>query len=302
VAQATSGSPIERLIADLQSSESVRRDAAVARLRVLGARALPRLSSFIESSESSRARALALSALDGIADPRATRIALTALASSDIEVVVAALGVLRSWVTQETGTDLLETITALAVDTTRDARIRVAAVEALSDLPERLVQPIRAQAPPPESGGPSLDDPVSAREWVEAHGHQATLSTLHDVITAFREREGASDTPRTRTEWLKARGAAHGVLAERDSRLALYDAKETISAARGPLPRGFLDAMSKTGDPSCLEPMAQAWTASRDAVWKGQLTDAARQIMRRSRLTGRSAVVKDIRASWPGFL
>ena len=34
---------IDRLIADLQSSDSIRRDAAVARLRILGSRALPRL-------------------------------------------------------------------------------------------------------------------------------------------------------------------------------------------------------------------------------------------------------------------
>ena len=79
-------------------------------------------------------------------------IAVTALGATDIETVVAALNVLRSWVPRETGTRLLEAITAIAVDRSRDARVRVAALDALSDLPDDLVRPIREQAPPPEAG------------------------------------------------------------------------------------------------------------------------------------------------------
>ena len=115
----------------------------MARLRVLGTRALPRLAAFIQSSESSTSRALALAALEGIEDHRAAKIALGALDSSDVEAVVAALSVLRGWVTQETGTRLLEAIATIAVDRRRDARIRFAATEALSDLPV-LGLPIRA--------------------------------------------------------------------------------------------------------------------------------------------------------------
>jgi hypothetical protein len=44
-------SEVDRLIADLQSPDPIRRDASVARLRVLGARAFPRLARFIESSD-----------------------------------------------------------------------------------------------------------------------------------------------------------------------------------------------------------------------------------------------------------
>ncbi len=100
-------------------------------------------------------------------------IALTALEATDVEVLVAALGVLRSWVPQESGTRLLEAITAIAVDRSRDARIRVAALDALSDLPDDLVRPIREQAPPPEAAGPPLDNPVAARDWIEAHGDKS---------------------------------------------------------------------------------------------------------------------------------
>jgi len=37
-------------------------------------------------------------------------------------------------------------------------------------------------------------------------------------------------------------------------------------------------------------------------MWQHELTDAAQQIVRRSRLSGRSAVIKDIKANWAGFL
>jgi hypothetical protein len=293
---------VDRLIADLESSDPIRRDASVARLRVLGARALPRLTRLIESSDAPGARALALSALEGIDDAHASEIALTALNEPDVDIVVAALAVLRGWVARETGTRLLESITAIAVDRRRDARVRVAALDALSDLPDHLVKPVREQAPPPEDAGPPLDNPIAAREWIEAHGNKATLATLHDVIKAFREAEGRADTSRRREEWLKARGAAHAALAARGSRLALYDARETFSSARVPLPPGFLDTIRHVGDISCLEPLAQAWSATGEADWRAQLSDTARQIVARAKLTGRSAVLKGIRAKWAGFI
>ena len=294
-------SQVNRLIEDLQSTDAVRRDAAVARLRVLGPRALPRLAAFIESSGPSRARVLALGALEGAQDPQVAEIALSSLNAPDLETVVAALGVLRGLVTQEAGTRLLEAVAAIAVDRARDARIRVAALDALSDLPEHLIRPIREQAPPPESAGPSVDDPIAAREWVEAHGRAATLSKLHDMVTAFREHEGAAAS-RDRDEWQRARGAAHRALAEQGSRLALYDLRETFATARAPLPSGFLEAITAVGDASCLEPLAHAWSATPGTEWRGQLVEAAQRILHRSRLTGRSAVVKGIRANWEGFL
>ena len=224
---------IDRLIADLQSSDSIRRDAAVARLRILGNRALPRLIDLVAAHESAAVRALALDALEGLDDVRAIDVAFDALRDGNIEVVIAALGVLRRWVAEETGTRLLDAITAITVDRSRDARVRVAALAALSELPEHLVRPIRDQAPPPESAGPSLDDPVQVREWIQAYGAGATLSTLHELITRTREREHAESSSRLRSEWLQARGRAHQALAKRDSLVALYDQRETIETATG---------------------------------------------------------------------
>jgi hypothetical protein len=92
------------------------------------------------------------------------------------------------------------------------------------------------------------------------------------------------------------------MLADRGSRLALYDARETFSSAQSPLPPGFLEAIGQVGDASCLEPLARAWSATREARWRAQLSETARQIVVRSKLGGRNAVVKGIRANWVGFI
>jgi hypothetical protein len=275
----------------------------VARLRILGSRALPRLIDLVASHESAVVRAQALDAIEGIDDVRVIDVAYDALRDGDIEVVIAALGVLRRWVAEETGTRLLDAITAITVDRNLDARVRVAALAALSELPEHLVRPIRDQAPPPESAGPSLDDPVQVREWIQAYGAGATLNTLHELVTRTREREHAESSSRLRSEWLQARGRAHQALAKRDSVVALYDLRETFEGATSALPQSFLSTATAIGDASCLEPLARAWAASgKDLDWKHQLSMTATAIMRREKLTGRSAVVKKLRANFPGFV
>ena len=298
-----SSSDIDRLIADLESNDSIHRDAAVARLRILGRRALPRLIDLISAHQSSDVRAIALDALEGLDDVRVIDVAFHALRDGSVEVVIAALGVLRGWVAEETGTRLLDAITTIAVDRSRDARVRVAALAALSELPEHLVRPIRDQAPPPESAGPSLDDPVQVREWIQAYGADASLSTLHELITRTREREHAESSSRLRAEWLQARGRAHQALAKRDSLVALYDLRETFEAATGALPQSFLSTAAAIGDASCLEPLARAWAAAgKDLDWNHQLSTTAATIMRREKLTGRSAAVRKLRANFPGFI
>jgi hypothetical protein len=297
-----SSSDIDRLMADLQSTDSIRRDAAVARLRILGSRALPRLIDVVASDAPAPVRALALDTLEGLNDVRVIDVAFDALRDGDVDVVIAALGALRSWVPEETGTRLLDAISAITVDRGRDARVRVAALAALSELPEHLVRPIRDQAPPPESAGPSLDDPVAVREWIQAYGSTATLSTLHALVSKTRERERAESSSRMRSEWLQARGRAHQALARRQSLVAVYDLRETFDAATGPLPQAFASSAAAIGDASCLEPLARAWTAAgKDLNWKHELSTAAATIMRREKLTGRSAAVKKLRANFPGF-
>jgi hypothetical protein len=85
--------------------------------------------------------------------------------------------------------------------------------------------------------------------------------------------------------------------------VALYDIRETFDAAHEPLPLDFLAAATTLGDTATLEPLARAWTAAaaRETWWRDRLRDAAADIMKREKLSGRSAVVKRIRTKYPGF-
>jgi hypothetical protein len=281
--------------------EAVRRDAAVARLRVIGSRALIPLTDFIKSEPASAVRSAALSALEGVDDRRVIDIALAALQDVNSDVVVSAVSVLRGWVTREEGTRVLETLTALAVDRRRGARVRAAALDALGDLPRDLVQPILEQAPATSAAPP--DDASAMHDWIRAHGHDAPFSTLHDIVIRARERQGAETAARRAQEWLAARGSGHAALARRGSRVAVYDLREAFDAADAPLPLDFLTAVSLVGDASCLEPMARAWAAGgKEKWWRDRLASAAGEIVHRTRLSGRSAVVKRIRAKYAGFV
>jgi hypothetical protein len=85
--------------------------------------------------------------------------------------------------------------------------------------------------------------------------------------------------------------------------VALYDLRESFDAAQSPLPLDFLFAVRTLGDASCLEPLARAWTASpREEWWRSRLAEAAAEIITRDKLTGRSAVVKRLRAKYAGFI
>ena len=302
---------VDRLIADLRGRNALRRDSAIARLRILGSRAVARLSPLVTDPDP-QIRVAALNALDGIEDTRVIDVALGALSGSDASSAVAALGVLRGWLAREQGTLVLEAVARTALDRQRDAEVRLAALDALSELPRTLVQPIlesldsRALArdkPLDGDGRAILGDAATAREWIATHGATAPLSHLHQLVVAIRERERAEPSAQRRQEWVVTRGAAHAALAQRGSRVALYDLREAFDAAAGALPLDYLTAVNAIGDASCLEPMARAWAAAPgDSWWRDRVSEAAAEIMHRTRLSGRSAVVKRIRAKWSGFL
>jgi hypothetical protein len=104
--------------------------------------------------------------------------------------------------------------------------------------------------------------------------------------------------------WAAARGAAHLALAQRGSRLGLYDLRDSLAAAHGTLPLEFLNALSLVGDASCLEPIAVAYAKSSatDAVWRRGLQQAFASIVERHRITRRHAVLKKIAQRWPELL
>jgi hypothetical protein len=293
---------VERLIGALASASSVEREAAVARLRVVGPRAVERLAALLASDATPVARAAALEALLDSDDPRTLQLGLDNLAHAEADVAVAAAGVLRGWAPRETGTRVLDALAGAALDPTRHARVRLAALDALSSLPREVVQPVLEQvqaAPAPAD----LDEPLGARDWLAAHAG-AGLSELHDFVVKAREQEQRESSARRRQDWLVTRGAAHAVLARRGSRIALYDLREAFDAATRALPLDFLSAITAIGDATCLEPLARAWAAAppEETWWRERLADAATEIMHRTRLSGRSAIVKRLRVKFDGFI
>ena len=148
------------------------------------------------------------------------------------------------------------------------------------------------------------DDPAELRRLLAAAGDRLPLPLLHRLVERVRERE-AAEPARARADWTVARAAAHVALAARDSRLGVYDLRESLESAGGPLPVEFLTALALVGDASCLEAIAAAYAraaapgAARSDWWRQHLADAFRSIVARERITRRHAVMKKIEKRWP---
>lgn len=326
--RASSAAQITALVADLASASAVTRDAAVARLTVIGARAVDRLSAAAMVGTPD-ARTAALRALEGIGDPRALAPAVAALRAPD--TAPAAVAVLRRLFRGPNEPDAIGALTAVALDTGRPAPIRLAAAEALGDLGPAALTPLWAQletdadetvrewaagrgqparrpvkAPGPAVDGerPLPDDPASARRAVAREGATMPLAAMRRLVETLKEREEAAP-PRQRPEWAAARAAAHAALAARGSRVALYDLRDSIAAAAAPLPVAFLAAVAQIGDASCLEPLAIAYarsTGSGEQWWREHLRRAFHTIVLRDRIAPRHAAMKKVVARWPAIV
>ena len=285
----------DTLIAQLSSESAVARESAIARLTVIGSRAVDRLVQLASSAGPAAARSAALNALEHIGDRRALRAALALTADADPEVATAAVGVARAFVRGAQGVDAVDRLSALALDRERPAGVRAAAVDALKELEPSTVAPLLERL----ADDPALQyaEPAAMRARIAASA-KAPLPTLLHLIEEIRERERAA--PRAeRPYWTEVRGAAHRLLARRGSTIALYDLRETIEQARAPLPADFIAAAALAGDASCLEPIAAAYAAAKDVWWKKTLADAFRAIVKRARITRRHAAMKKIEKRWP---
>jgi HEAT repeat protein len=157
--KASAAREIEALTAGLTGSNSVARDAAVARLIVIGARAVERLVRLAESGTEAGARVAALRALEGIGDPRALAAALRLTDDPLAAVAAAAVSLARVFIRHAKGPAAIDGLTALALDGTRPEEIRAAAVRALKDLEPSTIAPLLK----------SLTGDASALVRAEAH-------------------------------------------------------------------------------------------------------------------------------------
>ena len=305
----------------------------MARLTLIGARALDRVAAVAASAGESGTRVAAFAVLEAIADPRALDPALRCLEDADAAVAGAAVAVAGVFLRGARGTTVVDRLAAAALESARPISVRVAALSTLGGLSRTTLQPIlsalasdpiaaiRAEAAallavPAAARNPleelvraadvSLpDDPDALRAMIVRAGTSAPLPVLLRIVERVREREPAEAAER-RPAWTTARVAAHAALARRGSRLALYDMRELLEGAPGPLPVEFLPALSQIGDASCLEAVAGAYVRSsgsdsaRPDWWHQHLADAFRSIVVREGLSRRHAVAKKIEKRWPG--
>jgi len=332
--RASSSSQIASLVANLSAASTATREAAVARLTVMGPRAVERLVALAGSSAPAAARTAALRTLEAIGDPRALTPALDILAEtgSDPAVGAAAAGVARVFLRGRRGAAAVDRLTAVVLDRGRAEALRLAALRALRALDAATIAPVLAslaEDPSAAMRAEAVTKPTSRRATAEPAvtvtsaaeqglpegagsaaalrkalggvGEAVPLPTLLRVVERLREREAAEPAAR-REEWTMTRAAAHVALASRGSRLGLYDLRESLEAAAAPLPVEFLAALSMAGDVSCLEPIAGAHARAKNAWWRDHLADAFRTIVAREGLSKRHAAIKKIEKKWKGVV
>jgi hypothetical protein len=329
VIRASSGRQIDALIAELSSPNALARDGAVARLTVIGERAVPRLLAIAtNASAAPDSRVASLHALDGIGDLRALEPALAALDDPHEGIGVAAVSILQSFLSSSRGMEALDRLTAIAVDPARSRALRLATIRALRSLGPATIGPLlQALGQDPDQAialaaglGPDAaadpvyllkesaegtlpDSPAGLRVALTEAGDHVPPGVLQQLIERVRFREGAESGP-ARAEWTALRGAAHNALAHRGSRVALYDLKESLEAAREPLPVDFLGAAAAIGDAACLESVAAAYARAMEAGmrvddwWRQRLTDVFRAIAAREQVTRRTAAGKRLSSRW----
>jgi HEAT repeat protein len=333
----SSAREVAALLADLESETDAARETAVARLAVIGTRAVAGLLNLLASSHVSTARVGALAALEAVGDPRAADAAFGCLEEDDAAVRGAAAALLRQLLDSTRGAAVLDHLAAIAVDRAKPDGTRLAALDALRpvrgpalnliwdrlrDDPSPAVRAMvvghggRGAVPPAESleqaaAGTLPDHPDALRQWLEAGGADAPLPTLHRLVQRVRDRERETTDAVRRREWMTARAAAHQVLAARGSTVALYDLKETIESGE-PAPVEMLAALTAIGDRTCLEPIAAAYVRDSGQTaggtrppdqgtdwWRDHLAAVFRAIAAREKLNERHAVTKRIRTRWP---
>src|SRR4051812_48259221 len=98
VIKASVATQIDALVADLASTRAMIRDSAVARLTLLGGRAVDRLITFAAADMPPAARAAALRTLEAIGDPRMIDAALRLIGDRDAVVAASGVSAVRAFV------------------------------------------------------------------------------------------------------------------------------------------------------------------------------------------------------------
>jgi hypothetical protein len=326
VIKASTSVEVRNLIAALAGDDDVAREAAIARLAVIGSRAVDKLITAFDQATDRSTRLAILRTLEAIGDYRGGAIARQALIAGG-DLAVAATAVLKTLVAsshEASASEALDTLVATALDASNEHRVRLAAVEALEESAGEVGKRVARTVREDKSGkgrkpiaqtdvdtarleatwqdgveGRLPDDPRLFRNALSAHASTAPLNTLRQLIEAVRLRE-KEEPLRAREAWSALRGALHQALALRGSRVALYDLRESLTEsatlAASVMP-SLVGALQLVGDESCLEPLAAMFERSAgDPHRQHQLESAFRAIVRRERIGARHKTMKRLKA------
>lgn len=323
----------------LASQDPVAVEAAIARLAIIGRPALRQVIQRVSvADENHQPRLLRVLERIGDPSGLATIRPLMAADAQDVAVAaVDAMGALLDARDAAVATAALDALTATLLDTARADAVRLRAFDAIASAPDRtptydaeVIAPLRAQlkrdsspavrdaagvalpgspspaeesAPSPEAqletmAGELPAEPEPLRLLLAALGATAPLTLLHRVIERVRTHEATLE-PAEAEAWRVVRATAHLALAARGSRLAVYDLREAVELLNAQTPVGMLSALQQVGDASVIEVIADAWQASSDTWFRGQLVTIFRAVVERERITKRHAGAKKLAARLP---
>jgi hypothetical protein len=298
------------LLIEALRGDATRREAAIARLIIVGTRAVGRLVETYQAASDRALQIAILRVLEASADERVLGVVQHAVAARG-DLAIAGVAVLREQLGRPQGAaavTALDLLLAIARDSSCERRVRAAAVQALDNAPEDVRKAVGALTSNQSAddalwedatAGQLPDGPGALRDAIPARAATAPLADLRRLVEAVRARELREARPAAALEWLGLRGAIHQALALRGSRIALYDVRETFERSAGSLPSSFVGAVQIVGDSSCLEPLAAAFSRTSDARWQHQLAQAFHEIVRRERLTKRHSAVRRALARAP---
>jgi HEAT repeat protein len=298
-------------------ADHARREAAIARLIIIGPRAIARLIESYESSPDRDVQAAILRVLEATGDDRALAVAQRAVSAGG-DLALAGIDVLRALLDRgslSVQEDALDLLVIAADDQTAERRVRAAAGAAVEEVSNEIgprVAAPRERVSATEAvwadaaDGHLPDDPNTLRTAVADHAEKAPLPIVHRIIEFVRARErslaaGEAKAAARRRHWRTVRGALHQALALRGSRIAVYDLRETLCESSEPLPHTFLAAVQAVGDESCLEPLATAFSRARadDEGWRHQLATAFHSVAKRERVTQKHSAMRRALARSP---
>jgi hypothetical protein len=325
----------------LESHDPVGVEATIARLAILGRPALrPVILRLGAVDDTHRPRLLRV--LERIGDPSALAAIRPYLAHTVTDVAVAAADAMGALLDARDGavaSAALDALTGTLLDTGLGDAVRLRALEAITNAQDAtgqyeadVVVPLRARlqqdpspalreavqaasgAAPTERGASSGEAVLEAaasgdlpgdaehlRQLVTSHGAEAPLTVLHRLVERTRAHE-ATVAPDEVDAWRVIRATAHLALAARGSRLAVYDLRETLETLGEHTPVGMLSALQQVGDVSALDAVVEAWLATDNAWFRGQLATTFQAVVAREKITRRHAAIKKIAARAPEAL